>query len=233
MIDIVNTTHENKNQEDSQNSKGEILSGLKDEKNVSFEWDEIKFPEVKFTSVQEALEYVKRQENLLIKKNRENNVGATKEINKLLDILDEIYLHPEWYDNNKTNLHSKEDVKEFLKNVDKWYRDPNGYQKDQIKKIKVFLQEYTWDLSYFMNDLAEERKQGLYSWNEEQNFLNRWKLSHEDFSKLTWEDLIKAFKKDFENMDKIHFSYASNLGKAGVVGFMEAMIKNVFNKYQR
>jgi len=233
MIDVINPADENINKEVSQNSKNAVLSDLKDEKNVSFEWDVIALPEVKFTNIQEALDYVKKQENLLMQKNRESNTEVIKEVNGLLDSLYEAYLNPEYYwgYSNSKSLLSKQDVKDFLQNTN--HTDSMWFYKKQIQDIRDFLQNYKWDLSHFMDEIVQERKQGLSTWHEKENFLNRWKTSPEVLENLKWEDLVKAFKKDVDNVDKIPFGWAANLGKAGAVTFMVTMIQNVFNKYQK
>jgi len=62
-----------------------VANELKDENNVAFDEEKVKFPEAEFANVQEALEYVRKQENLLLQKNREENENVVKEVSEILD----------------------------------------------------------------------------------------------------------------------------------------------------
>jgi hypothetical protein len=83
MIDIIKLEDEDKN--NLQNKKAPVLTNLKDEKNIAFEGDKVKFPETELSNIQEALQYLKKQENLLLQKNREKNENVVKEVSEILD----------------------------------------------------------------------------------------------------------------------------------------------------
>ena len=71
MINTITSADERKN--DLQNEEGSVLDNLKDEKDVIFEGEKVKFSETEFVNIQEALAYLKKQENILLQKNREKN----------------------------------------------------------------------------------------------------------------------------------------------------------------
>ncbi len=187
MIDVIKPGDEA--QKNVQNEKDSVLTNLKDEKNVTFEWDKIKLPETEFTNIQEALAYIEKQENILLHKNRENNTEAIKEINDILDM----YL-----------------AKGIIKKEDYMYK--------YYWKIKDFLLMYKWNLSDFMPRVVKGRKKEIVGDSEEEDgmrdkhtsganllFKRSWLRSKEDrevffvnFIKTEWEDLIKFFKKNCE-----------------------------------
>ncbi len=140
MINTIKPGDE-KEKKSLNSTSDDVLHELKDEKNVSFDADKVKLPETEFTNVQEALAYIRKQENLLLQKNRENNSEAIKELKDFVDILFKERLNPE--------------------NLDKGRPYSLGYNKETLQKLKDFFENYKSDLSGFMMEIAQERKKIL------------------------------------------------------------------------
>lgn len=215
MINVVNACDENKNQ----NLKGAhdaILTNLKDEKNVIFEWGEIKMPEVKFTNVQEALDYIKKQESLLIQKNRENNTEAVKELKDFMDLLFKYSLNPD--------------------NLD-WARPYSlEYNQKALQKTKDFFESYEWNASKFMTEIAQERKNGLLGYSEYNRTSNnpngcklgnKW-ITREQFEKIEWEDLIQMLK---QYTKELPIRFGVNDHKSTVNMRLLSIIQHMYKKY--
>jgi hypothetical protein len=117
MVDIINTDDEIKKTSDD-SLKNDVANTLKEEQNVSFEGEKVKFPEAEFANVQEALDYIKKQENLLIQKNREKNSEAVKEVNQIIDVFSEVSNKEKEIDVNGIGVYmqmSLEEIKDLFK----------------------------------------------------------------------------------------------------------------------
>jgi len=84
MIDIIKVEDKDKNQ-NLQVVNDTVLSDLKDENDISFEGEKVKFHEIELLNTKEALKYLRKQNNLLLNKNKEKNENIVKEVSELLD----------------------------------------------------------------------------------------------------------------------------------------------------
>lgn len=167
--------------------KDAILTSLTDERCVTFEGGEIIFPNVQFTNIQEALDYIKRQENLLMQKNRENNTEAVKELNDFIDLIFKYCLNPDNLVANSYSLEANERVSQ---------------------KIKDFFENYVWSVSELMMVMAQERKNNLLQYPNDSyrnDGPNGWRLWYKPITRellegTEWEDLIQMFKQYAEEL---------------------------------
>lgn len=204
MINIIEPGDKDKN--NLQNEKGSILNNLKDENNVDFDGDKVKFPEMELSNIEEALQYVKKHENLLLQKNREKNENVVKEVSEILD-----NIQNKWdYLAYKQEM---QDIKNFLKN----------YEWD--------LSNFMYEVAVEWKKRLNEDSRGFAG----KNFRARWKLQEDMFNELEWEELVNALKKDVENIDKLYKSTSANLSdeKYWVAKFIYWIFQSIYYKYKK
>lgn len=164
-----------------------VADELNDENNVVFDGDKVQFPATEFANIQEALEYVKKQENLLVSKNRENKSEALKEIYHVFDLMEEEMKRQNKLSEEKYNTRWRE------------------FEFSDIEQLKNNLREYEWDISNFLSELAEKWKPLItmnVGWGDEGaiSFQSRFGITGEN---LEGESLVKAFVSELENLEKI------------------------------
>ena len=213
MINAIESADQGNN--NRQDQKSSVLTTLQNENTISFDGDKVKFPETELTNIQEALAYIRKQEHLLLQKNREHNENVVKEVSEILD-----NVQNKWF-------------------LDEYSGDKFFHEKQTIKEIKDFLKNYEWDLSNFMNEVAVEwqKRLQIFSWRGDlpQEFLARWHISADVFNQLEWEDLIKALKKDADNIDNLPKATVSNFTNQDLAtaNFIYFVFKSIYEKYQK
>jgi len=201
----------------SSDKKSDLLATIQDEMNVSFQGKEIVFPKVTFTNAQEALDFLKHQQNIVVQHYKENNEIVVGKMSTMIDDIAKGYLNPIYYNEEET------------------YGSLN-YQTQKLQEIKNFFQTYTWDLSRFLEDVAKERKhtliesEGLYKCKD---FCERWNTTKEEVQKLEWDDVVTALIKDATMIENIHISTTSNNGQLWAAANMIECIKKVTEKYKK
>ena len=95
-----------------------------------------------FTNMQEALDFLKHQQTILLQQHKENNRIVVMKIEMMIDDIAKGYLNPVYY--------NQEDEYKALQ-----------YQTQKLQEMKTFFQTYTGDLTRFLEDVAQERKKTL------------------------------------------------------------------------
>ena len=108
----------------SSDKKSDLLATIQDEMNVSFQGKEIVFPKVTFTNAQEALDFLKHQQNIVVQHYKENNEIVVGKMSTMIDDIAKGYLNPIYYNEEET------------------YGSLN-YQTQKLQEIKNFFQTYT------------------------------------------------------------------------------------------
>lgn len=180
----------------------EILTTLNQD-NVIFEGSEITLPEAKFTNITQALDWVKKQGDILKQKQREDNSEALKEILEIIDFIAKVYAKGE----------------------------TNYWEQSQVDEVKNFLKDYKWRINDFISEVVVWRKEGPLNesggWgNSAQEFEARWWVKWET---LQWEALINAFKKDCQNLENIKSGYT----RVHTASMLFAMIRNVYEEKKK
>ena len=217
MNEIIIKPGEEITQSQSSDKKGDLLATIQDEMNVSFQGKEIVFPKVTFMNAQEALDFLKHQQDILLQHYKENNEIVVGKMCTMIDDIAKGYLNPIYY--------SEEEKYGAL-----------NYQTQKLQAMKDFFQTYTWDLSRFLEDVAKERKntllepEGLYKCKD---FCERWNTTKEELQKLDWDDVVTALIKDAATIESIHISTTSNNGQLWAAANMFDCIKKVSEIYKK
>lgn len=123
MINVIDPWDENKNIQEIHDA---VFIDLKNEKNVNFEGEKVKFSKTEFANIKESLNYLNKQENILLQKNREKNGNIVKEVSEILDNIEK-----KWF-------------------LDEYSATHFSYEKWIAQKIKGFLKSYQWHLTLCM-----------------------------------------------------------------------------------
>lgn len=218
MINIIGSNHE-ATEKTANSVGGNVANELKDENNIAFDGDKVKLPATEFANIQEALEYVRKQENILLEKNRKNKSEALKEIYHVFDLIEE--------EMKKQN--------ELYKEYSDVYP---AFRFSSIEKLKDMLREYEWDISDFLVELAKKRKSMIsmdWGWDEEyvRYYQRKYWITGAD---LEGESLIKAFISELENLENIPRDGWYNSYHSGLIGLLINNIHNIVikdNKYKK
>ena len=194
--------------------KSEIQKNVLSEKNVEFEWEKVKFPEVELANIDEAINYLNAQRDLLMKKHREKNENIINEVDDMLKKCVDKWLKKEYWCSD-------------------W--DIKHYYTDVID----FLRSYNWELAPLMKSIIDKFREicsqycGWGSFCEE--ISHRAGVPINRMKDLSDDQILQIVKNDIDNIDKLNKATCCNWANEDlwVASVYLWVIKNVVDEYEK